>query len=283
MFKKIYIEITNICNLACSFCHGTSRKGRVMSPKEFEAVAERVKEYGSNFFLHVMGEPLSHPQLGEILDIAYKNKMPLNITTNGTLLAENTGLLLNSEAVRKVSVSLHAFEGADISGDMSEYIENCIDFAKKCAENKKICVLRLWNLDSESEKGANTQNEKIINKLKEEFLLPWTELFNGYKLKEYVFLEWGEKFTWPDLNEKDYGEEGFCYGLRSQIAILADGSVTPCCLDGDGVITLGNIFENTLEEIINTPRAKLIKEGFNKRQAAEELCRKCGYAQRFKR
>jgi len=282
MFKKIYIEITNLCNLACEFCHGTSRKGRIMSAKEFEFIAKRVKDLGNNFFLHVMGEPLSHPELYEILSIAEKYSMPINITTNGTLISSNTRLI-NAKALRKVSISLHSFEGANSSEDMEKYIKSCIAFANGCAQNKKICALRLWNLDGENTKGANTQNEKILSMLKEEFHCEWTPLFNGYKVSEYVFLEWGEKFDWPDKNAKDYGEKGFCYGLRSQIAILCDGTVVPCCLDGDGVVNLGNIFESTLEEIINTPRAKAIKEGFEKRKAVEELCRRCGYAQRFKR
>ncbi len=283
MFKKIYIEITNLCNLACEFCHGTKRQGRVMTVKEFKFIAERVKPYGNNFFLHVMGEPLSHPDLAQILSVADELNMPITVTTNGTLINSRADILLDAKALRKISISLHSFEGANGTGNIADYIKSCIDFAKKCAKKKKICVLRLWNLDGNQTKGANLQNEKILQMLKEAFPKEWQSCYNSQKLCEYVFLEWGEKFDWPDLNAPDYGEKGFCYGLRSQIAILADGTVVPCCLDSDGVINLGNIFEDTLEEIINTPRAKTIAEGFNSRKATEELCRKCGYAQRFKR
>ncbi len=283
MFKKIYIEITNLCNLACEFCHGTSRKGRIMSPEEFEFIAKRVKPYGKDFYLHVMGEPLSHPDLAQILGIAADCHMPITITTNGTLLKERADMLLLSKALRKVSISLHSFEGGQWGSNMQEYINTCIDFAKKCSENKKICVLRLWNLDGREIKGANDQNKKILELLKNAFPLQWKLCFNGHKLQEYVFLEWGERFEWPDLGAKDYGDKGFCYGLRSQIAILADGTVVPCCLDSDGILNLGNIFENTMDEIINTPLAKRMKEGFDARRVTEELCRKCGYAQRFKR
>ncbi len=283
MFKKIYIEITNKCNLACSFCHGHSRIKKEMTAEEFKLIAKKVKPFGREFYLHVMGEPLSHSQLSEILEIAKAEGMPVNITTNGTLLEKAAPVIFKSGAVRKVSVSLHSLEGCGLENKTEDYISGCVKFAKECKENKVICVLRLWNLDNGDLKGQNAQNERILQLLECNFPKPWKESYNGQKLGEYMFLEWGKRFEWPDLSASDHGEKGFCYGLRNQIAVLCDGTVTPCCLDSNGIIGLGNIFENTLEEIINTERAIKIKEGFSKRKVVEELCRKCGYAERFKK
>ena len=64
--------------------------------------------------------------------------------------------------------------------------------------------------------------------------------------------------------------------------MLADGTVVPCCLDHEGDIALGNIFEGSMEEILASERASAIYEGFRDHRATEELCRKCGYARRFK-
>ena len=282
MFKKLYIEITNVCNLSCAFCHGTKRAPHFMSTDEFERVAEKVAGKAENYYLHVLGEPLFHPDLPEILDTASEYGMPVSITTNGTLLRENAAMLMSKPALKKISVSLHSFEGCG-GTDAADYVKSCLDFAKLCAENRKICVLRLWNLDGAFSKGQNSLNDSIIGLMKSEFPDEWKQCFNGWKLKDYLFLEWGEKFEWPDLNAPDYGECGFCYGLRSQIAVLCDGTVVPCCLDSEGDIALGSIYENTLDEIISTPRAKAMYKGFTARKMAEPLCRRCGYANRFRK
>ena len=88
-------------------------------------------------------------------------------------------------------------------------------------------------------------------------------------------------FDWPDMSAEELGENCFCYGLRDQVGVLCDGTVVPCCLDHDGDIPLGNLFERELDEILVSPRAGAIREGFSHRLAVEELCRRCGYARRF--
>ena len=92
-----------------------------------------------------------------------------------------------------------------------------------------------------------------------------------------------EKFEWPDIQIDSLGEEVFCHGLRNQIGILVDGTVVPCCLDSEGNINLGNIFEKSLKDIVEDKRARDIYDGFSRRRAVEELCKKCGYATRFKK
>jgi radical SAM protein with 4Fe4S-binding SPASM domain len=102
-----------------------------------------------------------------------------------------------------------------------------------------------------------------------------------FRIRNRLHLEYGERFAWPDINADYISDEVFCYGMRDHFGILSDGTVVPCCLDGDGVINLGNIFEKTVDEIINSNKAKAIYDGFTKRKATEELCQRCGYAQRF--
>lgn len=100
------------------------------------------------------------------------------------------------------------------------------------------------------------------------------------RLAEHIFLEQAEKFDWPDPEAPESGTE-FCHGLRQQLAVLWDGTVVPCCLDGDGRMALGNLYTSSVEEILASPRAAAIREGFSRRQPSEELCRRCGYAARF--
>ena len=77
-FKKIYIEITNICNKNCSFCSKTNRKKREMSIDEFETVLKRINNYTDYIYLHIKGEPLTHSNFEEIVKLCKKyNKKSL--------------------------------------------------------------------------------------------------------------------------------------------------------------------------------------------------------------
>ena len=196
------------------------------------------------------------------------------ITTNGTLLPKRGDEII---AVRphKVSISLHAFEANPPGMSFENYVNGCLDFAKKAAEKDIFVILRLWNLDGRAEGALNEKNAQILKLMEEHFPQPWMTIRTGAKLKSHVFLEWGEKFDWPDLNGKIQQEEGFCYGLRNQIAVLCDGTVVPCCLDRNGDLALGNLFTDSLESIMQTPRAQAIYEGFSARKCTEELCRRC--------
>ena len=279
--KKAYLEITNVCNLACDFCPGTRRPKGFLSPEDFSVLAQKLRPHVAYLYLHLMGEPLLHPQLEELLSISDKLGFKIMITTNGTLLSGQSALLCTSPCVHKVSISLHSFEGNAENGSLSSYLSDCITFAKRASKEGKHCALRLWNLDGETTQGANSKNSCILDVLATHFPKPWDANPHGFTLAPKVYLEWGEKFEWPDLLANEADQSLFCYGLRDQIGVLWDGTVVPCCLDHEGDISLGNLFQESLADILSSPRAQAIYDGFSCRRAVEELCRKCGYARRF--
>ncbi len=273
MPNKAFFEITNACNLECSFCHGTKRKIKYLSLDEFRRGCEQLRSFADYLYFHLMGEPLLHPLLGEFFDIADELGFRVILTTNGTLLDKKKDILLSAKALHKVSISLHCYEANDIGISIDEYLKSCFDFCRDAADAGIIAVMRLWN-----EGGADSLNEKIIKEMRSYFQGEWNKIYSGYKLRDKVFLEWGQKFDWPDTEAEYAGENHSCYGLRDQIGVLSDGTVVPCCLDAEGAVNLGNIFETPLEEILNSPRAKALKESFKKRKITEELCKRCGYA-----
>lgn len=274
-FKKAYLEITNVCNLRCAFCPGTRRAPRFMTRDEFTTLAARLRPYTDYLYLHLMGEPLLHPELSDLLDAAGALGFRVIVTTNGTLLDERGGALIAAPAVHKVNVSLQSFE-ANTGGELNSYVNQCAVFAARMDAAGKLCVLRLWN-----ENGLNALNPGIEDILAAHFPRPWRAARNSAGLAERVWLEPGEKFDWPDMAAGDGGERVFCYGLRDQIGVLADGTVVPCCLDHDGDLALGNLFHNSIDDIMSTDKARAIYDGFSARRAAEKLCRRCGYARRF--
>lgn len=145
----------------------------------------------------------------------------------------------------------------------------------------KRCALRLWNLDGSETEGANRQNGQILSRLREAFPGPWRSDRRGTTLAPGIYLEFGEKFQWPDLSAPEEEGRRFCYGLRDQVGVLWDGTVVPCCLDHEGDVPLGNLYEASLEEILSGPRAEAIYQGFSQGEAREALCRRCAFTRRF--
>jgi len=274
-FNKIYLEISNLCNLRCAFCPGTKRPGRRMTEAEFSALLPKLRPFSDYLYFHLMGEPLCHPLLDRFLDLAGQAGFKVILTTNGTLLPRLQKTLLAAPALHKVNISLHAFEANDLAVPFSEYLRGCFAFGK-AAEGSKLVTYRLWNSGGKDEK-----NQEILSAMKQVFPQPWTGERRGTRIGQRIYLEYGDKFDWPDLQAPEGSSRVFCYGLRDQIGVLCDGTVVPCCLDHEGDIPLGNLHHQTMEEILESPRAKAIFDGFSRGNAAEELCRKCGYARRF--
>lgn len=282
--KKAYIEITNKCNLSCDFCPGTTRTPGFMSIADFSSAIKRLKGYTEYLYLHVMGEPLLHPELSKLLEICNLYGFKVNITTNGLLIEKKSEDILGNQSVRQVNFSLHSQESIKDEAFLRKYLEDVFAFTDSALAKENIYIsFRLWNLTSDAAEQYNTYViQQLENHYSPDFSI--TEELgrqNRIKLLDRLYVNGAEVFHWPSLGAQDAGESGFCLGLRDQVAILVDGTVVPCCLDSNGVISLGNIFVQEFEHIFNSERAKALYEGFSKRRAEEELCRKCGYRHRF--
>lgn len=274
-YSRAYVEITNICNKNCSFCHGTRRPKHRMSLAEFSKIAEQLLPLTDYIYFHIMGEPTTHPELCDMIKHATSLGLKCAVTTNGTLLDKCYEELISS-GVYKVNLSVHSFEdGTD--EDYYRYLDSLCRFANKASERGVLTVLRLWNNGHD-----DGRNDRTLNFLKSSLDGEWKWGARGARIRHRLHLEYGERFDWPDMNAPLGDEHVFCYGLGDHFGILCDGSVVPCCLDSEGDITLGNVFDSPLSDILNSERAKVIHEGFCRRIATEELCRRCGYARRFK-
>ena len=274
MFSKVYVEISNVCNMSCSFCHGHNRAPYFMTESEFEVILNKLQNKTKFLYYHLMGEQLLHPLLSCFIAKAIEEGYKSIITTNGTLLSEVGDKLIDLR-VHKVNISVHSFEG-DVNDKLYKYLDDIICFSKKASLNGIIVVLRFWNNGAEG-----VDNNPAILYLRENLCGEWAENTKGYRIKEKLFLEFADRFVWPDKDAAYQSECVFCYGLRDHFGVLCDGTVVPCCLDSDGVISLGNIFAEDIDDILNSERAMNIKNGFSRRKAVEDLCRRCSYAQRF--
>ena len=276
MITRCYLEITNVCNLECMFCPKTKRARRTLSPAEFDSLTDRLRGKVKFLYFHLMGEPLLHAHLPAFIAMAREKGFIPVLTTNGTLLSRARGVI--DALPHTVQISLHAHEGNGMD-NLEQYAGDVMRFAEEAASRGIIIVLRLWN-----QGGYDSANERLMDLLAQYVPRPWGERYDGWRLAENIYLEFDNMFEWPDSERDEFADdEAFCYALRNQIGVLADGTVVPCCLDHDGEMPLGNLFEQSLDEILASPRAKAIYEGFSRHEAVEPLCRRCGYAAVTKR
>ncbi|EAZ87815.1 radical SAM protein [Lysinibacillus fusiformis] len=286
-FKKVYIEITSVCNLACSFCPPTERAKGLIKVEQFNKILDEIRPHTKYIYLHVKGEPLLHPRIDQLLDAAHAKGFKVNITTNGTLIKKNREKILGKPALRQINFSLHSFDGHEGSENREKYLGDILDFVRESREYKTIISYRLWNLQQDHVSDvAARRNRETLEILENEYNLDYrieekVEPGKGVKIGSNIYLNQDHEFRWPSLLEPEDEGKGFCHALRSQAAILVDGTVVPCCLDGEGVINLGNVHEKSFSEIVDGERANNIIDGFSRREAVEELCRKCGYRQKF--
>lgn len=273
--KKVYIEITNQCNLNCSFCVASSRKEAFVSPGMFETILKSIKPNTDYIYMHVLGEPLLHPDLGVLLDICEHTGIKASITTNATLIGKRMESLINKPALRQINYSLHSIME---NGKNYKHIINDIFALIEKTGNDVYHCLRLWNFGSDDE----FYNADIINEIR--FHIPdalYPNIItkgNGVKISSNVFLQQQQRFIWPDINGEKISSSGRCGAIKHDVGILADGTVVPCCLDAQGAIPLGNIYEKSLEEILEGTCAVNMREGFSKGQLREKLCQTCGFA-----
>ena len=259
-FKKIYIEISNICNLNCSFCVKTNREKRSLSIDEFKVILEKVKPYTKYLYFHVLGEPLLHKDINEFIDIASKD-FYINITTNGYLINN-----IKNDHIRQINISLHSFD-EKYNKSLDDYLNDLYNFSLK-HKDKTYINFRLWT--------TNKHSHKIINYLEEKYH-KIVNVGENNKLDDNIYLSFGNEFIWPENATKTVSINTTCYALIDQLAILSNGVVTACCLDASGKINLGNIFEDDLENIINSKLFNEMFLGFKNNKRIHPLCQKCNF------
>ena len=282
-FKQIYVEITNICNLNCSFCPKNNRPKRFMTIEEFDTITDQISPLTNTICLHLMGEPLLHPNIKEIFEICNKRNLNVYLTTNGTLIKKNLDLL-KSGCAKRISISLHSFEANENTETLNDYLEDVLLSCKEISDNSKTCIeFRLWN-ETNDKNGKNTLNKNIIEKINETFntTLTTNNLQPRTSITDKIYISFADVFEWPiNTENKEKNCAKFCYGLRSHFGILCNGTVVACCLDSEGKLALGNIFKSKISDILNTPRAQNIYKGFTDRNTTEEFCKTCTFANKF--
>jgi len=262
-FKKIYIEITNACNLNCSFCIKNKRKINYMTIEDYKYIINKIKGYTKEIYLHVLGEPLLHPDIIKFIEYASNEGLMVNITTNGYLIDN----IENVDKLRRLNISLHSYN-KNYKINIDKYLDNIFRIVDKIRINT-VVSLRLW--------VGNRDTDYILNYINNRYNIDIKKLEDNTKIKisTNLILDTFHEFIWPDLNNSYYSEIGTCKGLIDHIGILSDGTIIPCCLDTMGVINLGNIYQDEIDAVLEKDIVKEMIDGFKRGYKCQELCRKC--------
>lgn len=277
LFKKIYVELSDICGLKCEFCPSKKAQRGILPLQDFEKIAMQICERAEIFTFHLLGDPLILDNLEQFLSIAKAYKMRLEITTSGFYLSEkNQNLLLNYENIHQINFSLVAFFSQKRL-DLNAYLKPILKLCErhfKC-KNSSFINLRLWNFDVNFK--APKENEEIYKILNENFKEKFDFTMPKIRLQRHIILHQARRFTWPSLKTPIVSKKGFCYALKEQVGILSDGTLVPCCLDSSGAINLGNVLENSFQNLLETKKFLDLKQGFERGERLENLCQRCEF------
>lgn len=284
-FDRVHIELTNVCNLQCSFCPEVDREKQFLDVSPFEHILKQAAPLSNQICLHLMGEPLLHPELDQVFALASKYETQINLTSNGLLLKKKLPIILQAKSLKQMNLSVQAFKDNYPDKEFKYYISDILDSIDEIMEKKpEVYInLRLWN------KGAaksEQENEYFFQTLEDRYNIQIKRDVDvggikSKKLFDRLYLHFDSRFDWPSLSYPHQGEKGFCYGLSTHFGIHADGTVVPCCLDKEADINLGNIFTTPLTEILDSDRARVMVAGFKNGVLVEELCKHCSYIRRF--
>lgn len=285
-FSKINIEISNICNLQCSFCPEVIREKKMMTTALFEKIIEQIYTLTDQICLHLMGDPLVHPHLADFIEICARYETRVFLVTNGVLLRNDKIETLLHPIIRQINFSLHSFNDNFPDRDPSLYLEKIFSYTEKAFLDRPDLFInyRLWNL--QEPRGVDMKNISILDRIEKYYNVVTDKNIDvksekSFKIKNRLYLHYDTEFTWPSLDLPLIGSQGTCLGLKSHFGILCDGTVVPCCLDKEAAIPLGSVHTESIASILASPRALALRKGFQKRILVEELCQRCNYIERF--
>lgn len=264
-FKKVYIEICNGCNLNCDFCIKNSRQVKYIKRDEYEYIINKIAGYTKEIYLHVLGEPLMHKDINYFIDYAHNMGILVNITTNGYLINK----IKDNKNIHRLNISMHSFNSRYGIG-IDEYIDN-VFYVVDNLRDKTFVSLRLWVKTENTKKILEYINKRYGTKILE------TDNNKKIKISNNLIIDSFHEFIWPDINNSYYNENGRCNGLIDHFGILSTGEIIPCCLDSKGIINLGNIYQDNLEDVFNSKLVKEMREGFLNNKKCQELCRHCSF------
>lgn len=289
--KKIYIELSDICHLACSFCPAPKGVRGVMSLEAFAHALDSALMLTKRIALHILGDPCALPNLANYLTLAHSKGAEIELVTSGAFFHKHRPQTLLSPPVYQLSISLEA----GIDNAIANYATKLAPLLAYHLQHPS-CFLNLRVQDSSLYQNPqalctllrqilpesiftpthHTHHQKFCHALSRNDIYTLFDEKGRIRLWSKAFLIIKPHFTWAGFATMPQKHKS-CHALKEQIGILSDGTIVPCCMDTQGAINLGNITTTSLQEALHSPRAVAMKNGFKTQRAVESLCQHCGF------
>lgn len=273
--KTLTLEITTHCQANCIVCVRDKIRYKLgnMPQELFEKAIEEASELYQNLggglqFIDLggMGEPILDSGIETKLTWLEKHypDIKVGITTNGQLLMQKKEILCRYIDVLKISnygFTKESFEsvhrGSLKFGEVKSEIEEFLSIPREERPKTSMSFLVL--------------NE---NKGEEE---PWREYWEG---------KCEELYIWRPHNWAGYGESHTkqireqsrsCGRPGKDFTVRANGDVSACCWDFNRELIIGNLNDNSFEEIYKGEKLKAIVDMHTKRTFfdCENICQHC--------
>ncbi|WP_394966764.1 radical SAM/SPASM domain-containing protein [uncultured Helicobacter sp.] len=282
-FDRVYIELSDICGLSCSFCphsQQASKRG-VMSVEHFREILQQLttpKPLTKLVHLHILGDPLAIKNLDVYLELLAHYNLLVDLVTSGKFLDSWHWDLLLKPPVHQIAFSLSAFLDSPQKFH-ANHIERILEFCMyhKQIQSETFVHLRTQERDKHTLISHLQNGNEIMKNLAKELD---TADHKAYRLWYKVFCTFTRYHRWREDSKEEIQplRKLFCYGGLKQIGILSNGVVVPCCMDCFGEIKLGDLHIQSLREILDSPLYHAITEGFRQGIAYHLKCQKCDYA-----
>jgi radical SAM protein with 4Fe4S-binding SPASM domain len=261
--KKILIELTSRCNADCIMCprRHMTRPEIDMPIDTFERLINEIRHYDiKGLWLYNLGEPLLYPDISHVFRYC-RGIHDLWLSTNGLLLTEEACFRLLDSPLDYLNISLNAmdektYRKMNPSGDFQlvwQNIHRLIVLKKK--REKKRPLIRLQMID-----------HPIAKHQIPEFIQYW------HKKVDIVNINQFEKFDQLEIRDESpcrRMDKGFLY-------IFSNGDVAACATDINGINKVGNVHEQTIEEIWNSKEYRRLYDNImNQRFDESPICYRC--------
>ena len=276
------IEATTACNFACTMCvrteyvsNGTMWKIENFNFNKYKQIIDEGAKYGlKSLKYQYIGEPLINKKLVEMIKYAKsKGIVDVMFNTNASLLTEKKSREIISSGVDKIFFSFDSpyrekYNQIRVKGDYDLVLKNIKNFMRIKKEMKSDTPI--------------TRVQMVLMKENEKEFADFVKLFGPIvDTVAYIdYLDHGiQKGDKTVVNIGSQNKKFCCPQLWQRMFVHPDGVVTPCCIDSDRELNMGNIKKNTVKEIWHNDKyqnmRKLHSEG---RMDEIPTCSKCPLA-----
>lgn len=237
---EVRIETTTHCNANCTICPRDkfTRIKTTMPYSHFRKLVKQAVDLDAKLIsLFGYGEPLMDGGLVDKIALCTLNGLDTFITTNGSMLSESRAHSLLSAGLKKIRFSVHGME------ENYEKVHRGLKWRKVFGNISKFCAIN--EVDYLGRCRTAVSVIPMHNECPYLFRYLWENKVD--ELEIWRPHNWGDSKDYRVQNEK---KRTCGRPFNGPIQINADGTMMVCCFDYNGVLTVGDTYKNTIEEIL---------------------------------